>query len=139
MICLFSFSNSACVLSRRMMLDNVSVNTHHSTTFSIISSDLREHLSIIFLFFLFAFRPSIRTVIISSLLWNHMTFCRWSSLLFVPPVRLSDSLISSICGFYFIICSFFSSIIHLLSHSLGFNHPSCSCCLPVCFTCHSFM
>lgn len=45
------------------------------------------------------------------------------------------SSIRSICGFYSLL--FLYSIIHLLSRSLGFNHPSCSLCLSVHLTRHS--
>lgn len=47
------------------------------------------------------------------------------------------SSIRSICGFYSLL--FIYSIIHLLSHFLGFNHPSCSLCLSVHLTRHSVM
>lgn len=117
-------------------------NTHHHlTTFSVISLDLHEPLSIIlfFPFFLLftscpSHSPFISVWFISLLLLSH----RFSSRHFVSSVCLSDSVLSSICGFYSIICSFIScpSSIRLLAPSVLIIHPF-STCLSVHLTCHS--
>ncbi len=91
---------------------------------------LPVHLSV----HLFQFDLSVQG---TEIIWLFFLFQRCA--LCVPCLSLWLGSVVHLWLLFYYLFLYFTSIIHLLSHSLGFNHPSCSRCLSVHLTCSSFM